>query len=80
VVSGMVYAGRNYLFREGLNDTAAVATTLWHELLHYGLRRFLSREQYIAQLGELYIKDAWINSADGLAAGLVSLDGFGEYV
>jgi hypothetical protein len=75
VVSGMVYAGRIYLFREGLNDAAAVATTLWHELLHYGLRRFLSREQYIAQLGELYIKDAWIrnqanawiNSADGLA-------------
>ena len=31
---GMVYQGRIYLFSDRLNNTANVAATLWHELLH----------------------------------------------
>ena len=34
--------------------------TVWHELLHYGLRRFLTKGQYIAKLNDLYQQDAWI--------------------
>jgi hypothetical protein len=35
---------------------------LWHELLHYGLRRFLTKGQYIAKLNQLYQQDAWIKA------------------
>lgn len=70
---GMVYQGRIYLFRDSLNNTADVAATLWHELLHYGLRRFLTRDQYIAAMDDLYssdnyirsMADAWIDSKEG---------------
>ena len=57
VTNGMVYGGGIHLFREGAHDAGAVAATLWHELLHYGLRRFLSKEEYISQLGDLYSRD-----------------------
>ena len=40
--SGMVRDGKIHLFRDGLKDVADVEETLWHELLHYGLRRFMS--------------------------------------
>ncbi len=58
--SGMVYKGDIYLFRDGLPDTAAVSRTVWHELLHYGLRRFLTKKQYISKLNRLYMQDGWI--------------------
>jgi len=58
--SGMVYKGGIYMFRDGLADTSAVSRTLWHEILHYGLRRFLTKEQYIAKLNGLYMQDGWI--------------------
>lgn len=58
--SGMVYQGRIHLFRDGLADRDAAARTLWHEMLHYGLRRFLTKEQYIAKLNQLYVADGWI--------------------
>lgn len=60
--SGMVYQGRIHFFRDGLADRAAVARTLWHELLHYGLRRFLRKGEYIAKLNQLYADDAWISA------------------
>jgi hypothetical protein len=31
---GIVYQGRIYLFSDRLNNTANVAATLWHEILH----------------------------------------------
>ena len=40
--SGMVRDGKIHLFRDGLKDVADVEEALWHELLHYGLRRFMS--------------------------------------
>lgn len=59
-VSGMVSRGKIYLFQDGISDIAGVQISLWHELLHYGLRRFLTKEQYISKLNDLYLKDAWI--------------------
>lgn len=62
VASGMVRGGKIYLFRDGMADTAEVTRTLWHEMLHYGLRRFLTKEQYIASMKRLYENDAWIKA------------------
>ena len=62
--------GKIYLVREGLTDTAALARTLWHEMLHFGLRRFMTRAQYIASMGKLYESDGWIkHKADRWVAG-----------
>ncbi|WP_273703310.1 hypothetical protein, partial [Candidatus Accumulibacter vicinus] len=70
VISGVTYRGKIHLVREGLFDTSAVERTFWHELLHFGLRRFMTRDQYVTHLGELYTKDEWIrNRADAWAAG-----------
>ena len=62
VASGSVYNGRIHLFRNGLTDRAAVQRTLWHELLHFGLRHFMTEAQYIAKMGDLYMKDGWIRA------------------
>lgn len=65
-VSGMVSKGKIYLFQDGISDIPGVQISLWHELLHYGLRRFLTKDQYISKLNDLYLKDAWIKGrADG---------------
>jgi hypothetical protein len=45
---GVVFKGEIYLFRDALTDLDAANDTLWHELLHYGIRRFLTNEQYSA--------------------------------
>ena len=71
--SGCVYNGTIYLFRDAIADTAGAVTTLWHELLHYGLRRFMVRGQYIATMKDLYRRDTlvrevcdeWVGSAEG---------------
>lgn len=60
VSSGFNKDGRIRLVREGLPDDAAVLRTVWHELVHFGLRRFLTREQYVRQMNQLFFKDAWI--------------------
>lgn len=60
-IAGAVHGGRIYLFRDQLESKAAVARTLFHELLHYGLRRFLSREDYISELTALGKRDAFLN-------------------
>lgn len=59
VSSGFVHRGTIHPVREGLAARAAVVRTLWHELPHYGLRRFMARDQYIARLSELYGRDGW---------------------
>lgn len=48
---GFTYKGGIYLVRSGLRDAVDVERTLFHELFHYGIRRFLTKEQYIAQMG-----------------------------
>ena len=72
VASGMVHDGKIHLFREGIGDSAAATRTLWHELLHYGLRRFMTKEQYIPAMQKLYdadpeirkVADKWLATED----------------
>lgn len=59
-VAGAVYQGAIYLFRDQLGSRSDVQRTLFHELLHYGLRRFLTREQYVTRLLELAERDAYV--------------------
>ena len=42
------------LFRDQLGDRAAVQRTLFHELFHYGLRKFLTKAQFTEQMMRLY--------------------------
>ena len=64
-ISGANWNGRIYLFRDQLSNRLDVQQTLFHELLHYGLRRFLTRDQFISQMKKLYDRDAYIkNEAD----------------
>ena len=40
-VAGLTTGGRIYIFRDANATTVDITRTLWHELLHSGLRRFL---------------------------------------
>lgn len=60
--AGVTTGGKIYLFRDANATTADVVQTLWHELVHYGLRRFLTKEQYIAQMQKLYDRDLWVKA------------------
>jgi hypothetical protein len=59
-VSGAVYQGRIHLFTDQIPNRPAAVRTFWHELLHYGLRRFLTRDEYQTQMLELYRRDTWV--------------------
>lgn len=59
---GMTVGGKIYLFRDANATVADVVETLWHELIHYGLRRFLTKGQYIGQMQKLYDRDLWIKA------------------
>lgn len=61
-IAGAVHQGRIYLFRDQLATRFDVQKTLFHEMLHYGLRRFLTRDQFIAQMKKLYARDADIKA------------------
>lgn len=61
-ISGANWDGRIYLFRDQLSNRLDVQHTLFHELLHYGLRRFLTRDQFISQMSKLYERDTYIKS------------------
>ncbi|MBU3551393.1 LPD5 domain-containing protein [Polynucleobacter sp. MWH-Berg-3C6] len=56
-VTGAVVNGEIVLFLKGLKTTEDVERTVFHELLHYGLRRFLSKDQFITQMNKLYAVD-----------------------
>lgn len=60
VTSGVVKDGVIYLFRDGLANRAKVAMTLWHEMLHFGVRRFMTQGQYISSMNNLYQRDEWV--------------------
>jgi hypothetical protein len=70
---GLTYDGKIYLFRDGLTGMADARDTLFHEMFHFGVRRFLTRSQYITTMAELYrgdprirqMADAWIKSEEG---------------
>lgn len=56
-VSGAVTNGEIVLFLKGLKSLRDAERTVFHELLHYGLRRFLTRDQFITQMHKLYVRD-----------------------
>lgn len=53
--SGFVFDGTIHLVRSGLGSRADTVKTFWHELLHYGLRRFITKGYYINAM-----RDSWI--------------------
>ena len=61
-VRGATIDGRIYLFRDALPTRNEITTTLWHDLVHYGLRRFLSEPEYISTMRGLYERDAWVRA------------------
>lgn len=61
-IAGSVHQGRIYLFRDQLATRFDVQKTLFHEMFHYGLRRFLTRDQFISQMKKLYERDADIKA------------------
>ncbi|MBB5610598.1 hypothetical protein HDE72_005163 [Janthinobacterium sp. S3T4] len=69
-VSGAVYEDVIYLFRDALPNLREVQRTLFHEMLHYGLQRYLPKDQYITRMKTLYQRDAYFRSeADRWAKG-----------
>jgi antirestriction protein ArdC len=61
-ISGAVHDSKIFLFLDQLGSVRDVQKTLFHELLHYGLRRIYSREQFTAQMHKLYQRDASIKA------------------
>jgi len=59
-ISGALHDSSIYLFRDFLDSRTEVQRTFFHELLHYGLRRFLTRDQFISQMSKLYERDSYI--------------------
>lgn len=64
-VAGAVENGVIHLFADALVDRHDVQRTLFHELLHYGLRRFMTQAQFTEAMLRLHKRDAYIrNEAD----------------
>lgn len=61
-VMGFTVNQKVYLARSGIENLDEVETVVWHELFHYGVRRFMTREQYIATMNRLYTSNTWISS------------------
>jgi hypothetical protein len=57
-VNGATVNGTIHLFTSTFGDSAKVQATLFHELFHYGLRRYLTRDQFITQMHKLYERDS----------------------
>ena len=68
--SGFVHGGKIWLIRSGIQDAAVLRRVLFHELLHFGIRRFMSKDQYIQNMKALYdadktvrnVANAWANT------------------
>ncbi|NIA00575.1 PLxRFG domain-containing protein, partial [Massilia sp. CCM 8734] len=75
-VSGAVYKGVIYLFRDALPTLREVQRTLFHEMLHYGLQRFLPGDEYITRMNMIYQRDGafraeadrWVKTGQGQLA------------
>lgn len=59
-ISGALHDTSIYLFRDFLHSRTEVQRTFFHEMLHYGLRRFLTKDQFITQMSKLYERDSYI--------------------
>ena len=60
IATGFVRDGRIHIVRPNIPDASTAVKTLWHELLHYGVRRFLTKDQYVSEMLNLYERDAWV--------------------
>jgi len=85
--AGFVKNGRIYLVRAGLGSRTEVVKTFWHELLHYGLRRLLTKDQYIKVMRDLALRDEWLGNkarewarTDEVAQQLKEKGESGEYI
>lgn len=52
--SGVVSDGQVYLFRSGINGGIEGQKTVFHELLHRGLRNLIPMNEYVVQMDRLY--------------------------
>lgn len=52
--SGVVSDGQVYLFRSGINSGIEGQKTIFHELLHRGLRNLIPMNEYVVQMDRLY--------------------------
>lgn len=52
--SGVVSDGQVYLFRSGINSGVEGQKTIFHELLHRGLRNLIPMNEYVVQMDRLY--------------------------
>ena len=59
-IAGATKGKKIYLFRDGISGIDEAVRTLWHELLHYGLRRFMTKRQYISEMNRLYKQDKFL--------------------
>lgn len=61
--NGAVRNGVIHLFRDAIGSPFEARKTIWHELLHYGIRRFLTPEQYIREMRALAMRDPALRAA-----------------
>ncbi len=65
IPKGFLYKGTLYVYQPAITSRADLVRTVWHELTHYGLRHYLSVDQYHNELMTLYANDPYIkNLAD----------------
>lgn len=71
--SGAVHEGKLYLFRKNIPSGVEGQKTLFHELLHMGLRKALTAPEYFRLTNKMYLNsarvrqgaDAWMASQEG---------------
>lgn len=61
-IAGAVHRGRVHLFLSQIPNRTAAIRVLWHESLHYGLRHFLTRGQFISEMLDLCRNDMWVRT------------------
>jgi hypothetical protein len=54
IAKGVTVNGKIYLFRNGITGPDGACETLFHKMLHLGLRRFMTRSQYVTTMAEAY--------------------------
>lgn len=59
-VKGATTGGEIFIFTDCVSNELDLQRTVFHELLHCGLRRFLSEEEFIAQMHQLYERDSYV--------------------
>lgn len=61
-IKGATLGDRVYLFTDAASSEFDIQRTIFHELLHYGLRRYLSEGEFITSMTQLYERDRKIKN------------------